>query len=977
MSLVKRLLVFSLVITTVLWSVGATFSTAKAAGTYGGGSLLALEGVSGAAVYYIGSDGDKYVFPDPKTYDTWYDNFDNVVRVDVAELDMYPDGGAVTYRPGTKLITHENTAKIYAVGPSGALHWLPTGAIAEDLYGADWGTRVLDVIPGFFSSSYTSSSDLSDTLPDGTIVSSGGDWYYIMDGEKRPFASADAFEANNYRESDLLPVADVSGYGDGDSITGEEEDLSGYMPGEVVGPVGDGKLTVSLASDTPAAGIVVGGASRYLFTKVNFTNTGTAEVTVDRVVVERKGLAQDAVFASLDLLDGSNLMAALNRSSKTLGSVHTASFNDDFTVAPGATKPVYVAANMASSLASYAGEMPALAITSVELADGTVSGSFPLTGNAMTLNGTLSIGTATIVAGGNNPSAVTKEVGTTNYIVTSFKITAGAAEDVTVDKVTFTNNGSSDPEDVENLRLVDANTTETYCTWDSVTSDSFTCDLDKGIEKGKNNTFDLKLDVINGSASQISYDIDKQADVTVVGDTYGYNILPTYTGTSAEPYFDAANTTIGDGTLNVESVAVAPSNVTEGLSGVTLGKFKFVAKGEAMNITSIGWNFDVTTSTAGADASDITNITIYDEDGSTVAGPMDLTAPSDKPADGTATTTDAITVPVGETTYTVKADLSTDFNANDTIQVGTFAALATLKGEITGNTVTPTPSGNTQSTSLTVRSASLVVTVSSQPNAQTIVAGANELEVANFILDGSTSGDTVRVSSIKPKITTTGSAYPNQVSGWKLYDGSALLPIAGESTSCSGATCNVAATIATTTLTLANYLEVAPGATKTVKVKVNVGTGATSGSVAIGLSSAAGITAIDSDAQAITPSGTDSTGNAMTLSTGGTLYTAIATDPGSDLVVAGTTVEVGRFSLHPKYENMDINYFGFSLANPDGGIVGNQDELDTLYLYEDGGSSALGSVTITSNRATITPSSLNLAVSEGEKVYIVKGILLS
>ena len=104
MSLIKRLFVFSLVVTTVLWSFGGL--TVKAAGSYGAGSLLALEGVSGAAVYYIGSDGMKYVFPDGKTYNTWYTDFSDVVRVDVAELDMYEDGGAATYRPGTKLITH-------------------------------------------------------------------------------------------------------------------------------------------------------------------------------------------------------------------------------------------------------------------------------------------------------------------------------------------------------------------------------------------------------------------------------------------------------------------------------------------------------------------------------------------------------------------------------------------------------------------------------------------------------------------------------------------------------------------------------------------------------------------------------------------------------------------------------------------------------------------------------------------------------
>lgn len=973
MSLLKRLFVFSLMVATVL---AYTPIRLEAAGNYGAGSLLALQGVKGAAVYYIGSDGKKYVYPDMKTYMTWYENFDAVVRVPVSELDMYMDGGAVTYRAGTKLIKHENTAKTYALSPGGMLHWIPDEATAKSLYGNDWAKRVQDVIPGFFSSSYTSSSDLSNKYPDGTIVSMGGSRYYIEDGKKRPFASADAFEANNLMESNLIAVTDLSAYSDGSSITGEEIAISGFKPAAGGSSGGTGALSVSLASDTPAGGIVVGGAARYPFTKVNFTNNGSTDVTVDQVIVERQGLAQDANFSSLDLLDAATSLP-LNKSSKTLGSLHTATFNDDFVVKAGTTRGVFIAGNMASSLANYAGETPILAMTSVTLLNGTVSGALPIAGNYQTTNGTLTIGTATVVAGGNNPSATTKEVGTKDYIVTSFRVTAGAAEDILVKKVVFTNNGSSDPTDVANVRLKNSNNNETVCTMATLTTDSFACDLNVTIGKGKNNTFDLMLDITGGSTRTISYDIDKQADLTATGKTYGYNTLPTFTGSSAEPYFNANDTTAGNGTLNAESVAVAPTNVTEGLDGVVLGKFKFTSKGEAMNITSIGWNLRVTTSTANANltAADITNLVLVNSNGVTVAGPMDPTGHVDNDASAvlrmTATTTDTITFPVGETTLTLKADLSTDFAANDTIQAGVRAALATVKGDVTGNTITPTPTGNTQSTSLTIRAATLVLSVTSQPAAQTIVSGQNDFNISNFVLDASTSGDTIKVTAIKPRIITTGNAFPNQVSGWKLFVGSTQIPIASESITCSGATCNTAATIATTTLTLAqNALSITAGQLKTVAVKVNVGTGATSGTVRVGLSAEQGVDAVDSDAQTVTTTGTDSQGQLMTLATGGLLQTAVLNDPVSNLVIGGTTGNVvGKFTLLAKREGVNVNYVGLSIGNPDGGIVGNQDELTTLELWS--GGSKLGEVAVVSNRATITPSSLSLAVNE-EKSYEVR-----
>ena len=220
---------FSLVITTVLWSFGGL--TVKAEGSYGAGSLLAKEGVEGTAVYYIGSDDQKYIFPDGKTYSTWYADFNDVVRVSVDELDMYDNGGTVTYRAGTKLVTHSDTNKIYAIGTGGVAHWIPTAEVAEALYGANWGSMVMDVIPGFFSS-YADGADLSDTYPNGTLLQLGEDMYYVVDGDVRTFADSDAFDANNFDYDNLIEVADVDAYGTGESVTGEETGLSGFMPAE-------------------------------------------------------------------------------------------------------------------------------------------------------------------------------------------------------------------------------------------------------------------------------------------------------------------------------------------------------------------------------------------------------------------------------------------------------------------------------------------------------------------------------------------------------------------------------------------------------------------------------------------------------------------------------------------------------------------------------------------------------------------------
>lgn len=924
----KTGLTWSVLVSVIAWSIGlaALLTPIAAVISAESGDLIKA---SQAAVYYYGADGKRYVFPNQKTYNTWYPDFSGVITITDEELAAIPIGGNVTYKPGVKMVKITTDPKVYAVSKDGTLKWVTTEAVAEALYGTDWNQQIDDVPDAFFAGNYNT------------------------DG-------ADIAAASEFDKAAEEAAAT--------SINDDKDITEG-------GETGGGDLVVSLAADTPASGLAVGSAARLPFTKVNFTNNTNLDAVVDQVVVERMGLAQDASFSSVEILDAATMLP-LNKNTRSLGAEHTANFNDDFTVSAQSTLGVLLAGNMVAraTIASYAGEQAILGINSVTLkGGGTVSGTLPVGGNPFTINGTLTIGTATITNGANNPAAATKEVGTQDYIVTSFKITAGSAEDITVQSVTFTNNGSASPGDVENVELIDANTSTVVCEFVAPTADEISCALDHGIDKGKNNTYDLRIDIKDGSARTISYDIDDQADLRVTGDVYGYDILPSYTN-SASPYFDANNTTIGDGTLQVESVSVTPTNVAEGLDQITLGKFKFVAKGEAMIIESIGWDFQVTTGTGSGDLTDLTNITVYDPDGEVVAGPTDPSGSGHATSCGTgacgetATTSDTFTVPIGENIYTVKGDLSTDYAANDTIQARVHAGEATVKGETSDNTITPTPSGATSGTTLTIRAASLEVKNDTVPAAQTVVAGAQDYEVANVILDATQSGDDIRVTSIALKHVHTSNSFPNMLSGWEILDGTTEVPVDSESITCDGATCNTAASKATTTFTItAGNLTATKGTSKTLKVKTNVGTGATSGTFTVGCQGC--ISGIDSEAQTATISHTNGAGQTMTLASGGTLNVAVLTDPDSDVVVGGSTVEVGRFTLQPKYEGVNFNFFGLQIAAPDGGVVGNQDELSSLLIEQVGGSS--WSVPITGNRATVTPTGLLQNINQ-EKTYVVK-----
>jgi hypothetical protein len=103
-----------------------------------------------SAVYYVGNDGKRYVFPTEKTYYTWYSDFSGVKEISGTELASYKIGGNVTYRPGVKMVKITTDPKVYVVTKGGVLKAIPSEAVAKALYGALWNKQIDDVPDAFF-----------------------------------------------------------------------------------------------------------------------------------------------------------------------------------------------------------------------------------------------------------------------------------------------------------------------------------------------------------------------------------------------------------------------------------------------------------------------------------------------------------------------------------------------------------------------------------------------------------------------------------------------------------------------------------------------------------------------------------------------------------------------------------------------------------------------------------------------------------
>ncbi|MFA6466915.1 MAG: hypothetical protein WCV71_03580 [Patescibacteria group bacterium] len=767
MSLIKRLFVFSLVLTTVLWSFGGL--KVNAAGNYGAGSLLALQGQSGAAVYYIGSDGKKYVFPDGKTYATWYANFNDVVRVSVTELDMYPDGGAVTYRAGTKLIKHENTAKIYAVGNGGTIHWVPSEAIAVALYGATWYTKVMDVIPGYFSSSYTLGADLSDKYPSGTLLQMGENMYVVDGTSVRPFADADAFEANNFVYANLIEVTSIAGYSTGESVTGEEVALSGFMAAEEDDTVVvDGNLTVSLYQTPEAMNMPELSSNDFLGLKLA---AGSSAVSVESLTLTSYGLGDSENVDDVTIYQNGVKVGT----SKNVNSDRKAVFNFSTPIEIAANSSVMLTVKATIAAAAVASETYGLGIASASdiVTGGTVGGSFPVMGNLMT-DVAANIGTV-VLSGVQNSDNVAVNFGEDNVLLAEFTLTTGSNEPLLWETARFRNGGTNNADVLDNLRIeVDgdivaegASLVDKYINFDM---GSLLLDKSKAVNvevygdigvASVNNTIDLY--------------IDNASDFVFMGQTYGYGVQITSIAT-----LDAAGDGIqallaaADFTLDMDKAATPSKDVKAGDDNVVLATMSFTSNGENATINDISntgtataaqMDFYVETNSSQAAGFDdeLSNFELRDVSNGIL---YDITATASTTFKGWALAmTDEIALTAGVTkTFELRVDVAGTGDTDaaddaDTYKVYLESSAMNVTGDDSDATISDITPSSVSGTTATVRDGSLKVTTVALTN-KSVVGGAGSVTPVVVYKAGLEVGDSSDLTLTSYQVDVT-NEYPN------------------------------------------------------------------------------------------------------------------------------------------------------------------------------------------------------------------------
>ncbi len=127
---------------------------------------------SGSTVYYFAANGKRFVFPNEKTYFTWYRDFSTVKQISDGQLSTIPLGGNVTYRPGRKMIKITTDPRVYVVDQGGFLRHVSAEQLAQTLYGISWKNNIDDVPDAFFTNyrQGTAIQTASDYNPDNVMT---------------------------------------------------------------------------------------------------------------------------------------------------------------------------------------------------------------------------------------------------------------------------------------------------------------------------------------------------------------------------------------------------------------------------------------------------------------------------------------------------------------------------------------------------------------------------------------------------------------------------------------------------------------------------------------------------------------------------------------------------------------------------------------------------------------------------------------
>lgn len=724
-----------------------------------------IKGVTGQEVYVVLADGqskcrlttegqyDMYAMYKAKGIGRWKD----IVITDVVP---FADKGVCSLRVGSLVRTASN-AEVFVIQSDGTKRGFDAwDTFVKQGYGSGGvyfvGQEALDL---YTTGSKISSSVMSSEIREGQLIKYAGDptvYYVAKEGTqltKRRVTNETAYSSNfgiNWKLVITVPASETYSSSTSD-ITGADTTIN--RPTVVVKapdkPVAAGTLTVSLASDTPSAGVLVQGQATADLAHITFTASADKDIKVTTLKLQRIGVSADATLSAVYLYDGVKRLT----DSATVSSTYI-TVNDAvglFTVPAGESKTVSVKSNIAGSTSGETVGVQIVAAADVTSTAQTVAGTFPVKGS---IHSIASATLAGVLFGATTPAANNSvQPGETNFLL--WKNTPSVSNrDVKLTYIRFREIGSVGASDVQNFKLyvdgVQAGTT--IAALDSNLYITFDLSANPILLKTGNRTIELKGDVLGGSSKNYTFSVRQAADIGLLDTQYGANV--TATGTIPA---SSGTQTVATGSLTVTKKTDSPSgNVVKGSSGVTLAVYEFKAFGESVKVETL--TVQVTPpvakqgQTVGTHISGLKNGALF-ADGVQVGSTATIAALGA----ATATTTyqlgsSLIVTPAKPVTLEVKADVidsdATDNTAaTDTLQIKLTlgANNAQAQSSLTLLNVPSAAAGEAANT-VTIITGSISGNKDYSYGNQTTIAGVNAYKLGDYVVSVA-QGEDVNVST--------------------------------------------------------------------------------------------------------------------------------------------------------------------------------------------------------------------------------------
>ncbi|MFO0780982.1 MAG: S-layer homology domain-containing protein [Candidatus Gracilibacteria bacterium] len=919
-------------------------------GKFGPGDAVTREQFSKMAMNAMNltknTDGGPH-FPDVGT-DRWsYDFVETLYNWSV--VDGYPDG---TFGP-TKNINRAEIAKMVvgamdpvARGTAGAFNVqtaTATSATMVDVMFSQDVDATAGAVAGNFKIVDSNNAALAVTAA-------------TVSGDKVTLTTASQTSNRPY----TLTVSNVKS-ASGKSLDTDSANFNGYNPLGVGGP-----LTVALSDPQPVKpGEAVPKGSTGVVVGCWDFKAGSSAVVVESVTAHRVGAGSQLDLPNVYLYnDATRLTTGRTVNSET----QMVEFNNvNVSIPAGGNAKLCVVVDLSLTAAANGRHAFELTDKSVTTNASSVSGSFPLVSNDISVAGG-QVGTATVSANGSLDEVT---IGQTQARIAQFQIEMDGSEDAELRRVALYIRGAIRPTDLTNLKLYMEGNAEALATVDAVTSNSlatFVLSKPQTIGRGQRKIFYVTSDVKGRNGDDIKTYLDETTDMLVVGKTFGFGVRVNNVTTGVFAGYDGATV----GAMNGFSrVTVKGSDFNVAFTGPTAGDIAIgqqaahcldltITNQSGEDVTVRDWKvrLDITNVPAAngglinEGSANTPNYTLIklariNSDGTlggSLLGPAELPGLGDTSQD--VTLSGSGTIHTGES---VKAAVTVNLASNAAMNgdklrctllnlVGLADAVRDSNGDqLTASSITP--NANIAGNIMNISSSGLTFTLATTPTSQSYTRGTNDAALVGLsVTAGSSLDNTLKSVTLTAYVDhdfngvfaagTEGGVQANNIidNSVALYDGSTRVSDFKNINAVDGK-------VVFNNLSIV----VAKGQTKNLTLKGHVSnTAPFTGSrddIKFGIGAVSDVTAIDQNGQTVATSAISVAGAAngtlgagtvvMSVVGSGNGSVATATSPSSTALAGAQEVEVGRWTFNSVNENAMLKDMQFAVLNTSGSSISN------------------------------------------------------